>query len=439
MGRTGLCELISRCASLALLAGKLLAVALLAGKLLAVEASAVGLNEEVVKLRLKSAITHVQPMTGIVLWSDHPQRDTEAIQLEYRYCGYDEVVKPDGSYDYSILDSILDDVASRNHQAVLRFYFVYPGRKSTVPEFIRSRADYTEVVAKSEGKETHFCDWSNAALQQFTLDFYARFAARYDNDPRLAFLQTGFGLWAEYHIYDGPRTLGKTFPDKAFQARFLKQLDSVFSNLPWMISIDAADSDYTAIEDNQELLALGFGVFDDSFLCKPHPKENAVNWRIMNPDRWKRAPGGGEFSYYNKKDQKQALAVDGPNGVSFEKASRQFHISFMIGNDQPKYQSMDRIASAGQATGYRLRVTGAERIAETVVIEVTNEGVAPMYRDAYFAIGESRSSESLKGLLPGESRRCEIADPGFQAEQKLRIVSEHILPAQQIQFLADLP
>ena len=405
---------------------------------LAVGASAVLLGDEAVKLRLKSSITHVQPMTGIVLWSDHPKRDTDAIQLEYRYCGYDEVVKPDGRYDFSGLDAVLDDIASRNHQAVLRFYFVYPGKKSTVPEFIRSRADYKEVIAKSEGKDTHFCDWSNKALHEFTLGFYVKFAERYDNDPRLAYLQTGFGLWAEYHIYDGPRTLGQTFPDKSFQARFLKQLNSVFKNLPWMISIDAADSEYTAIEDAQDLLSLGFGVFDDSFLCKPHPKENAVNWKILNPDRWKVAPGGGEFSYYNNKDQKLALAARGPNGVSFEAASRQFHISFMIGNDQPKYQSMERIASAGMATGYRLRVTRAERIGDRVQIEVTNEGVAPLYRDAYFAIGESRSSESLKGLLPGDRRRCVVVDPRHQAERMLKVVSQHILPGQEIQFLADL-
>lgn len=406
--------------------------------LLAFGMCAVGRAEEAERLRIKYSITHVQPMTGIALWSDHPKRDTDAIQLEYRYCGYNEVVQPNGSFDYSALDSILDDIASRKHQAVLRFYFVYPGKKSTVPEFIRSRADYTEVIAKSEGKETHFCDWSNPALQQFTLDFYANFADRYDNDPRIAYLQTGFGLWAEYHIYDGPRTLGKTFPDKNYQTRFLTHLDSVFSNLPWMISIDAADSVYTPIEDNEELLSLDFGVFDDSFLCKPHPKENAVNWQIMHPDRWKRAPGGGEFSYYNKRDQKQALAPSGPNGVSFEEASRQFHISFMVGNDQPAYQSVERIASAGLATGYRLRVTKAERIGGVVRIAVTNEGVAPLYRDAYFAIGESCSLESLKGLLPGDSKLVEIADVQRAAEQKLKVVCKSLLPGQEIQFSADL-
>ena len=114
-----------------------------------------------------------------------------------------------------------------------------------MPDFIRTDSSYNETVGKSENETTHFCDWSSPALQDFTLEFYSRFAKRYDSDPRIAFLQTGFGLWAEYHIYDGPKKMGKTFPSKKYQARFLEHLDQVFKNLPWSISVDAADYDYS--------------------------------------------------------------------------------------------------------------------------------------------------------------------------------------------------
>ena len=135
-------------------------------------------------------------MTGIVFWSDSPNaaKHHDSISLEYRYCGYDEVVTANGKYDFTKLDDILDEIAGRNHQAILRFYFCYVGRKTTVPDFIRTRSDYHETVGKSEGEKTYFCDWSNTTLQDFTLDFYSRLAKRYDNDPRVAFLQTGFGL-----------------------------------------------------------------------------------------------------------------------------------------------------------------------------------------------------------------------------------------------------
>jgi hypothetical protein len=167
-------------------------------------------------VRLTSRITHVQPMTGIVYWTTSEHNRSDAIQLEYSYMKYSDVVVRRGEYDWSVMDRLLDEVAARGHQAIVRFYFVYPGHKTTVPAYINSLPDYREVASKSEGKPTSFVDWSHPELKRFTLEFYEKLASRYDQDPRLAFLETGFGLWAEYHIYDGPMTLGKTFPDKPF-------------------------------------------------------------------------------------------------------------------------------------------------------------------------------------------------------------------------------
>ncbi len=389
---------------------------------------------------LQSKITGVQPMTGIVLWTtnEFKEKYADIFSLEFRYCGYNEVVDAEGRYDFSKIDEILDDVASRNHQAIIRFYFCYVGKETTVPDFIRNRPDYDETIGKSEGKKTHFCDWSNSALQEFTISFYSKIAAKYDNDPRLAFLQTGFGLWAEYHIYDGPREIGKTFPSKEFQASFLKHMDATFQNLPWSVSIDSSDSNYAPVEDNEELLALGFGVFDDSFLCKQHARENAIDWKILGLDRWKQHPGGGEFSYYNARDQKNALAVSGPNGVSFEESAKKFHITYMIGNDQTRYQKKERIRQASMFAGYRFRVTKAVQIGGTLRLTVTNEGIAPIYRDAYFAAGKKRSTTSLKGLLPGENLVCEITSIGKEDLSQITIQCDAILPSQKIEFAADL-
>ena len=177
---------------------------------------------------LKSRITHVQPMTGIVLWSTSEHNRTDAVQLEYSYMKYNEVVKRKGVYDWQVMDRLLHDVAGRGHQAIVRFYFVYPGKEATVPDYIKALPGYEQIHGKSERRETGFADWSHPELKRFTLEFYENLAARYDRDPRLAFVETGFGLWAEYHIYDGPMQLGKTFPDKSFQAEFARHLARVF-------------------------------------------------------------------------------------------------------------------------------------------------------------------------------------------------------------------
>jgi len=388
-------------------------------------------------LPLESTVDRVQPMTGLVLWQDNEHTDTDAIQLEFSYMLFNQVVNAEGAYDWTPVEALLDRIASRGHQAVLRFRFIYPGYTQTaVPDSIKRLPDYHEVTAKSEGQDTAFCDWSHPALQKFVLEFYSKFAERYDTDPRLAFVQVGFGLWAEYHIYDGPMELGKTFPSKAYQAKFLRHLDTVFNHTPWSISIDAAEAQRTPFADDQALLDIDFGLFDDSFMQAHHSEYNESCWDFFNRDRYKAAPAGGEFSYYNEHDQRSALAPGGPNGESFEDAAERFHISYMFANDQFKYQKPDRIRQAGMATGYHFRVVKLQTDGEHTRITVTNTGVAPIYFDAYPAVWGIRSATSLRGMAPGEERVFVV--PGDAAGGEVTIECDRLVPGQVIQFDADL-
>ncbi len=405
----------------------------------ATAAQALSKSGENVSLRavpLQSHIRHVQPMTGIVFWDDSEHNKTDVIQLEYSYMRYADVVSRRGEYDWTGVEKKLNAIAGRKHQAILRFYFVYPGQPTTVPAYIKALPDYKETTGQSERKTTGFPDWSHPELKRFVKEFYTRFAEHYDRDPRLAFLQTGFGLWAEYHIYDGPFKLGVTFPDKVFQAEFLRHLAATFRGTPWSISVDAADEEVTPLAGNAELLKLPFGLFDDSFLCKQHAKENERNWNALERERYRRAPGGGEFSYYNGRDQKLALATNGPNGVSFEEAARAFHITYMIGNDQPRYQPLARIQDAGLACGYKFRITAFQSSDRMARITVANTGIAPIYHDAFAAVNGVRAGQSLKGLPPGQSATFEIASGG--AAPRFTIESDHLVSGQSIEFDADL-
>ncbi len=386
---------------------------------------------------LTARIDTVAPMTGIVVWADSPQAESDAVQLEFSYLLYRDVVDADGRYDWSSVDALLERIAARGHQAVLRFRFVYPGFDETaVPDFIKKLPDYQETVADSEGKPTAFCDWSHPALQRFALDFHAQFAERYDHDPRLAFVQTGFGLWAEYHIYDGPMELGKTFPSKAYQAEFLRHLDGVYEQTPWNISKDAAAAVRTPFAEQPELLTLGFGVFDDSFLHETHADYNETCWNFFGRDRWQTAPAGGEFSYYTDHDQREALAPDGPHGEAFADAAARFHISYMIGNDQPRYRAEAVIRQASMATGYRFVVETLETDGQQTRATVRNTGVAPMYYDVFPAIGETRSETSLKGLLPGAVRTAVIPAAGDTGV--FRLACDRLVDGQRVPFAASL-
>ena len=311
-----------------------------------------------------------------------------------------------------------------------------PGKQTAVPDYIKALPDYHETQGTTENKPTGFPDWSHPELKRFVKEFHTRFAAKYDRDPRLAFVQTGFGLWAEYHIYDGPFKLGATFPDKEFQTEFLKHLAITYQNTPWSISVDAADKRVSPIVGNNELLALPFGVFDDSFLCKQHPKENELNWNAMRRSRYLRQPAGGEFSYYTDRDQKLALAPDGPHGVSFESSARDFHITYMIGNDQPDFQPLKRIASASLACGYKFRITAFLANSTASRVTISNTGIAPIYRDSFVAVNGVRATGSLKLLAPGRSATFDIPSGGnFPV---LSIESDHLVKGQAIRYEADL-
>jgi hypothetical protein len=397
--------------------------------------TAEGVAESTWEVPLQSRVTQVQPLTGIVLWSTHEKVATDAVQLEFAYVRYSDIVTERGRYDWRVVEALLDGAARRGHQMILRFYFVYPGKEAAVPTYLRALSDYREVKGKSEGKETTFCDWSHRELQRFALGFYTAFAERYDRDPRLAYVQTGFGLWAEYHIYDGPMELGRTFPDLAYQATFARHLAKVLVKTPWTISVDAAN-EWAPFVGDRGLLGLGFGVVDDSFLCKQHARENEPNWDALDRQRWQRTVAGGEFSYYTRTDQKLALAVKGPHGRSFEQAAAAFHLSFIIGNDQPSYQPMDRLREAGLACGYRFRVTRFVAGAARSEVTIENVGIAPLYHDAVPAVNGRRAAGTLKGLLPGQSRTFKMAAGG--RTPSLSIESERLLPGQRIGFEADL-
>lgn len=403
-------------------------------------------------------IDHVQPMTGLVLWPSHGQinKYKDVIALEYSYCLPCRVVTGKVGdaiqYDWTYFENILNDMASRNHQAVIRFRYEYPGSRevdgstrgaTAVPQYIKDLEDYNETYYKCEDGPTYYADWSNKELQWFTKQFYTDFAAKYGNDPRIAFLEVGFGHWSEYHIYGTKLKLGTNFPSKEYQNEFLLHVGSVMS-IPWLISIDAADNSYTSIVKTPEVMALNFGNFDDSFMHEGHELGsgdgyNEESWnKIGQGTRWQRGPSGGEVSYYERKDQREFLNPAGLYNVTWEQAAAKYHITFMISNDAPgsTYGTTERFQSAGIAAGYSFAVLDCRTGKGKTQLLVTNEGVAPIYRDAFFAINDTRCPQSLKGLLPGKKVIMEIPVELKDAKD-LHIACDYILQNQVIQFNAN--
>jgi hypothetical protein len=410
------------------------------------------LDKSYAPVSIQSRVDAVQPGTGLVLWSENARERNAAygksIALEYAYCLPSQVVtgKVDGKiqYDWRTFNQWLSDVASRKHQAVVRFRYEYPGERSVdgqpgttaVPAYIKALPDYKETFFENEDGPTWYADWTNEELQWFTKQFYADFNAAYRDDPRIAFVEVGFGHWSEYHIFGTPLQPGVNFPSDAYQKEFLTYLAGAL-DIPWLISIDAAES--SPVVGDPSLMSLTFGLFDDSFMHKDHEGDYNENcWNaIGRGTRWQKGACGGEISYYTSADQKNFLNPAGMYGVTWEQASAKYHISFMIANDAPsgQYGTASRFKEASMACGYHFVLTGLYANKERTAAFVTNTGIAPIYRDAYLAVGGVRSETSLKGLLPGDTLLVFIDK--VTSGSDLTIESDYILPGQNIQFDVD--
>ena len=92
------------------------------------------------------------------------------------------------------------------------------------------------------------------------------------------------------------------------------------------------------------------------------------------------------------------------------------------------------------ATGYAFRITALSSNGKCVRLTVRNEGVAPIYHDAWPAADGQRMSTSLKGLLPGAKRTAAACiGPHARAKLRISIESDPLVPGQRIQFNASTP
>ena len=393
------------------------------------------------RIPLQSTVTRVQPMTGLVLWTDSRSR-ADYVQLEYSYMLYNQVCARKDEFNWEPMDKLLADVASRGHQAVVRFRYTYPGYASAVPDYIKALPGYEANWAKADGRskpDTEYPDWRCEELQRFHKEFHRRFAERYDKDPRLAFVETGFGHWAEYHVYDGLYIQGQTFPSPEFQKEFLPLMDQWFQDTPWLISIDAADDSYgSPFRSTQSLLGLKFGNFDDSFMCEDWDDYNWECWSFFGKDRYKKGPAGGEFSYYSSYDQKHCLDAKGMYGRTFEELAAKVHMSFIIAADQPGKQSDARLKEASMAMGYRFEIRDFRiREGESAAVLIANAGVAPIYRDAFIEVDGVRGEFNLRTLMPGDEVWVRISCKAGPSSRP-SIVCDHLVSGQTIQYQADI-
>jgi hypothetical protein len=301
--------------------------------------------------------------------------------LEWFYLPLKDLQTDYDAFAWSPLDSRLDAIAARGHQAIFRIYLDYPDHEYGVPGFL---SHVPKNAYSDAGNGTHATsyspDYGNADLQRAVLSFIAALGARYGNDPRVAFITAGLlGFWGEWH----------TFPHGTWMATptFMNQvLDAYESAFPHTLIL--AREPKTGVSMSRPRL----GFHDDSFAYSTLAPTTWHFWPHITAaglqDSWKDRPVGGEV----RPEVQGCMWNDTPctpAGQGFDLCVTTTHASWMLNHGTFSgalgATQLQRATEGAQSLGYTLHVPRAtlepvgtgQALHGTVTLE--NRGVAPFY------------------------------------------------------------
>jgi hypothetical protein len=369
------------------------------------------------------------PLKGLVPYQADV-REFFPHSLEFNYLPYSALVKDYDEYAWEPIEKMLDDIAGRGHQAVLRIFLEYPGKKNVIPEFLLrdglkvTKWKYTETQPLPPAAiETP--DYEDENLRKSLKNFLAAFGKKYDGDPRIGFITAGLlGTWGEWHCY--PRE--ELFASKTVQTEVMDAYEAAFKVTPVLLRYPTGERDGLKAKNADRK----FGYHDDSFAWATlHTGKRGDEWFYMTAleaagmeaeAKWKKHPIGGEI-----RPEAWGQVFDDDPGIpsvqSFRECVETTHATWLMDSGMfQKKQSDDRIARAEE----QVRRMGYEFHANSVTIgevkndklqvqlEIENRGVAPFYYDwepEYGLLIDGQSFKTWTGsgrltdLLPGDKPR----------------------------------
>jgi hypothetical protein len=353
------------------------------------------------------------PLKGLVPYArPHPDRFPHS--MEFNYLGLARLVVGLEQYDWKPMEQLLNDIAGRGNQAVIRIYLEYPGKKDGIPSFLENGGlivhRYLNTnTAPFPPTEVATPDYSNSELRRVLVQFIEAFGAKYDGDARLGFVTAGLlGTWGEWHTY--PRN--DLWASKEVQSEVMDAYERAFSKTPVLLRYPAGDAHYDKAPNAKRKL----GYHDDS-LCWAtlETGKQEDNWFFVPAlkaagmpavDKWKTAPIGGEIrpEVWGKIFDN---SVDIPQAQSFEQCARELHLTWTMDTGMFREQGdASRLSNAKAQVaklGYEFyveRVQWPDSISGEslpISIQVQNRGLAPMYHAWPIEICAVNSEKKIEG------------------------------------------
>lgn len=404
-----------------------------------------------------AATPEANPLKGMMPFAPADASHSPALQenapphtMEWLTLPVSDVVAGPGSYSWDRLDAHLNAIASRGHQAVLRFYVDYPGRPSGIPAYLLSSHavpthDYT-FHGNAPGQSLA-PDYNDPEMMSMLTGFISALGQQYDGDPRLAFITHGLvGFWGEGHTYpmngkvSGENPSGENWmPSAANQNTLVDTWDSAFQVTPTLARYPSA-----------ETVKRGVGYHDDSF---GYATMDTADWHFLPKlkeakadQAWQQHPIGGEvypgIQECSVRNPGSCMA-SGSNGgtVDINASIKATHASWLVDNwaftTTLNGSERERTVQASAETGYDLAVARWRMRNGKVEVQIANNGVAPFYYNwnvEAVAINTSNGMEVGRTTLSGDLRKVAVgksqtfsgqlpADPDGQNTILVRVVN----------------
>ncbi|MFB9325896.1 DUF4832 domain-containing protein [Paenibacillus aurantiacus] len=308
---------------------------------------------------------------------------------------------------------------------VVRIILDYPRDTAhkDIPDWLYEETRKRGTAYNTEYGRGFSPDYTNPVLIQYHRELIKQVAARYNDDPLIAFVQIGsVGHWGEWHTYDGDVVAKHIpFPTHNVTDQYVQPYVDYFTDKPLLMR-----------RPHEIALRNGMGLFNDSFGREDATMEEGMlgwytkgytNWLTDEeepamPDFWTKAPSGGEFAGTS------GLLSDG----SIEEAIREAkatHVSWLgpfAPTTEPAGGAMQRNIDRFLTTiGYRFVIAEESHEEEAqpggklkVELSVNNRGVAPFYFDWPLELSLAddngsirtsvKTSADIRTWLPGVSQ-----------------------------------
>jgi hypothetical protein len=329
--------------------------------------------------RFKSALGPLDnPLKGWCVYTD-AGTIYQPYSMVFRYVPWSKLEPREGEYRFAEWEAETWEVpGAKGKHIILRVYADYPRRPGGLPEWLRAKGvtekDYTDYGG---GKSP---DYNHPALVTGLEKLIAALGARYDKNPRVAFLQLGLlGYWGEWHTYPNE----KWFASLDTQRRVIDAYHAAFPNKKLMARYA---QDYTGKQP-------WLGFHDDYF---PEDTGDEKDWHFLGKikragraENWQSAVIGGEMIPAKGENAHKWLA---PEHFDFTMDRlRQGHFSW-VGPYSPALEKPPtaewsaRCEKMVRAMGYEFALQSLRHpetirrgVPFTTLLIGANQGIAPFY------------------------------------------------------------